>query len=64
MLPAITGQGHEELEEISDGSMAMEAYIESIATGTSLDRKDAIGRELREYCALDTEAIIRIWRVF
>jgi hypothetical protein len=64
VLPAITGRGYEELSGVKDGGMAMEAYIEAIASGASLDRKDAIGRELRDYCALDTEAMIRIWQYF
>jgi hypothetical protein len=64
LLPAITDMDYETLSGVKDGGMAMEAYIEAIATGASLDRKDAIGRELRDYCALDTEAMMRIWQYF
>jgi hypothetical protein len=64
VLPAITGHGYEELEGIKDGGMAMEAYVEAIDPGTSVTRKAQIERELKEYCALDTEAMIRIWEAF
>jgi hypothetical protein len=64
VLPAITGHGYEELEGIKDGGMAMEAYVEAINPGTSAERKAEIERELKAYCALDTEAMIRIWEVF
>ena len=40
----------------------MEAYIEAISPGTSAERKKQIDAELRAYCALDTEAMIHIWR--
>jgi hypothetical protein len=44
--------------------MAMEAYLEAIDSGTSAERKEQIALELEAYCALDTEAMIRIWEVF
>jgi hypothetical protein len=49
---------------IKDGGMAMEAYVEAINAGTSVGTKEQIERELKAYCALDTEAMIRIWGVF
>ncbi|HWS65774.1 MAG TPA: hypothetical protein VN325_23690 [Steroidobacteraceae bacterium] len=64
MLPAITGHGYEELTGIKDGGMAMEAYVEAVDSGTPVERKKEIERELKAYCALDTEAMIRIWEVF
>jgi hypothetical protein len=64
VLPAITGHGYEELEGIKDGGMAMEAYVEAIDPDTSAERKAEIERELRAYCALDTEAMVRIWAEF
>ena len=64
VLPALTGRGYEELEGIKDGAMAMEAYVEAIEPGTSAERRAQIDAELRAYCALDTEAMIHIWRVF
>jgi len=44
--------------------MAMEAYVEAIAPGTSADRQAEIEKGLRAYCALDTEAMMCIWAVF
>jgi hypothetical protein len=44
--------------------MAMEAYLEAIESGTAAERKAEIEGELRRYCALDTEPMIHIWRVF
>jgi hypothetical protein len=64
VLPAITGRGYEELEGIKDGGMAMEAYVEAIEPSTSTERKTGIERELKAYCALETEAMIRIWEAF
>jgi hypothetical protein len=64
VLPAITGHGYEELEGIKDGGMAMEAYMEAIEPSTPAERKEQIELELKAYCALDTEAMIRIWEVF
>jgi hypothetical protein len=51
-------------EGLSDGGMAMEAYAEAIGPSTSAERKTEIERELKAYCALDTEAMIRIWEAF
>jgi len=64
VLPAITGHGYEELEGIKDGGMAMEAYVEAIEPRTTAERRAEIGRELKAYCALDTEGMIRIWEAF
>ena len=64
LLPALTDRGYEELEGVKDGGMAMEAFLEAIEPGTSEERRKAIDAELRAYCALDTEAMIEIWRVF
>jgi hypothetical protein len=43
---------------------AMEAYLGAIASGTTEERKIQIEAELRSSCALETEAMIRIWWVF
>jgi CRISPR/Cas system-associated exonuclease Cas4 (RecB family) len=64
VLPALTGRGYEELDGVKDGGMAMEAYLEAIAPETTAERKADIERELRKYCALDTEAMILIWKAF
>ena len=42
----------------------MEAYVEAIDPKTKPERKVQIEKELREYCAMDTEAMVRIWKFF
>lgn len=64
LLPALTGRGYDELDGVKDGGMAMQAYLEAIGPATTAERKAQKEAELREYCALDTEAMIDIWRVF
>jgi hypothetical protein len=64
LLPAITGKKYEELDGVKEGCMAMEAYLEAIQPETSAERKAAIEMQLRVYCALDTKAMVEIWRVF
>ena len=64
LLPALTGRSYAELGGVSDGTKAMEAYLEAIDPGTPAERKAEIDNELRAYCALDTEAMLEIWRVF
>jgi hypothetical protein len=44
--------------------MAIAAYLEAIAPGTTTDRKEEIEQQLRKYCELDTYSMVRIWQVF
>lgn len=65
VLPAICPElSYESLNGVSDGGMAMDAFREAIADGTTNERKREIERELREYCELDTLAMVRVWEVF
>lgn len=65
VLPAICPElSYESLNGVSDGGMAMDAFREAIAEGTTNERKREIERELREYCELDTLAMVRVWEVF
>jgi hypothetical protein len=64
VLPTLCDLDYETLDGVKDGGMAMEAYVEAIAPGTSKERKDQIDSELRQYCAMDTEAMVRIWKFF
>jgi len=64
VLPATTGRDYDELIGIKDGSMAMAAYLEAIEPATSPARKVEIDAQLRAYCALDTKAMVDIWKVF
>jgi CRISPR/Cas system-associated exonuclease Cas4 (RecB family) len=52
------------LEGVQDGGMAMNAYLEAISDDVSLQRKNAIERQLLAYCELDTFAMVRIWNIF
>ncbi len=64
VLPAMVPElSYEDLSGVKDGGMAMEAYVEAIAPNTLPARKAEIERELLQYCALDTEAMVRLWRV-
>lgn len=44
--------------------MAIGAYVEAVDPTTAPQRREEIERQLRAYCALDTEAMVRIWEVF
>lgn len=62
VLPAIAPDlSYDALEGVQDGAMAMAAYLEAVAPGTSPARKSEIGDQLDRYCALDTFAMIRLW---
>ena len=64
VLPTLSDLEYETLDGVKDGGMAMAAYVEAIAPGTSAERKALIDAELREYCVMDTLAMVRIWEVF
>jgi CRISPR/Cas system-associated exonuclease Cas4 (RecB family) len=62
LLPAIAPDlRYDALDGVKDGGMAMAAYMEAISPNTTSARKERIQRELREYCALDTHAMIKVW---
>lgn len=65
VLPAIAPDlSYDRLKGISDGDMAMAGYCEAIRPETSPARKSEIEQQLREYCALDTFAMVRLWQFF
>ncbi|PVY91171.1 uncharacterized protein DUF2779 [Acidovorax sp. 99] len=65
VLPAIAPHlGYDALTGVQDGGMAMAAYLEAIAPATSPQRKALIRDELLAYCALDTLAMVEIWKKF
>lgn len=65
VLPAAVPElSYEDLEGVKDGSMAMEAFAEAIAAGTSPERRDEIRGQLVEYCKLDTLAMVGLWKRF
>ena len=65
LLPTIAPHlGYDALTGVQDGSMAMAAYLEAIAPVTSPQRKALIRDDLLAYCALDTLAMVEIWKKF
>lgn len=63
VLPTLAPNArHDALPGVRDGSMAMEAYVEAISPATTAQRKAAIHGELLAYCALDTLAMVEVWR--
>lgn len=65
VLPAICPDlDYASLDGVQDGGMAMEAFLEALAPQTSSVRKTEIERQLLDYCALDTYALVRLWKAF
>ena len=54
---------YEDLDEVRDAGAAQEAYRELIDPGTPKERQRDLGRELLEYCGLDTPAMVRVLAV-
>ena len=48
---------------IQDGGTAQRDWMQAVLDGTRADDKDKILADLREYCGLDTLAMVEIWRV-
>ena len=60
VLPAIAPDlSYEALEGVKDGGMAMDAYMEA---QTRWADRDQIKKQLLDYCALDTYAMVRVWQ--
>ncbi len=53
-----------DIEGVQDGGMAMEVFLEALSPRTSKLRKAEIERQLLDYCALDTYALVRLWAIF
>jgi hypothetical protein len=65
VLPTIApDMDYEGLEGVAEGTEASRAYLEAIRPGTSTERKEEIRRELIEYCAHDTLAMVRLVEFF
>lgn len=65
VLPAICPDlRYDDLDGIRDGGTAMTAFLEAIAPEATAARKGEIDRQLRAYCALDTQALVRLWSMF
>lgn len=62
VLPAICPDlDYARLDGVQDGSMAMDAFKEAIAPGTTPARRAEIAQQLTAYCRLDTLAMVRLW---
>jgi Domain of unknown function(DUF2779) len=65
VLPAIAPDlSYSDLEDIQDGGMATDAYLEAIDESTPHGRKAEIEQQLVKYCELDTYAMVRLWQFF
>ncbi len=65
VLPAVVPElRYDDLKEVQDGGMAMEAFTEAIHPQVTAERKARLEQALLEYCKLDTYAMVRIWQVF
>jgi len=65
VLPAICPElSYAQLDGVQDGDMAVQAFMEAIAHGTTPERKKELENQLLDYCKLDTFAMVRMWQVF
>lgn len=65
VLPAIAPDlRYDALDGVQDGGAAMHAFLEAIAPDTEPARQRQIERQLRDYCHLDTLAMVRLWEFF
>ena len=65
VLPTIAPDlDYKMLEEVQHGGEAQEAYLECIHPDTTPERKKALEAHLKNYCALDTLAMVRISEYF
>ena len=63
VLPTVAPElDYASLGEVQDGTSAQFAYLELIEPSTNNDRKLQLEAELREYCKLDTLALVRLNR--
>jgi len=60
VLPTITQESGYEALSVADGSAAQVAYLEASCPECDPERKEQIARDLREYCALDTRAMVAL----
>jgi len=61
VLPTIVPDlSYSDLEEVRDGMMAQQAFLELINTDTNRDRKNFLKDALLKYCELDTLAMVRM----
>lgn len=63
VLPAVAPDlSYDQLEDVKDGGLAMKAFLRAIRPTTSVADKAKIEKQLLDYCALDTLAMVRLWQ--
>lgn len=61
VLPALVPElSYEQLEDVRNGGTAQLAFLELIAADITPDRRAQLAHQLREYCKLDTLAMVRV----
>ena len=55
---------YSKLDEMQEGGEAQSAFLEAIDPQTTPERRDKLIGALREYCKMDTLALVRITRFF
>lgn len=61
VLPTIApDMNYDDLEEVQDGMSAMVAFLEMIEPETPAQRKEELRQRLLRYCAMDSEAMVRL----
>lgn len=65
MLPTIAPDlRYDQLDEVQDGGMAMQAYLEAVDPATQPERRDQLQLHLLAYCQPDTFAMVRLCQHF
>jgi hypothetical protein len=65
MLPTIAPDlDYSKLDEVQEGGAAQSAFLETIDPQTPQERREKLIGALREYCRMDTLALVRIVRHF
>ena len=61
---AAVASRYAKLDEVQEGGMPQSAYLEAIDPQTTPERREKLVNALREYCKLDTLAMVKIARFF
>lgn len=65
VLPTIAPDlDYSKLDEVQEGGEAQSAFLEAIDPQAAPERRDRLIRALREYCKIDTLALVRITQFF
>lgn len=65
ILPTIAPElNYDNLDGVQDGGSAQAAFKEAIASETTAERKRQLEKQLLDYCAMDTLAMVKLWKYF